>query len=362
MTKLSAPAEVQRAAMQVLSEAERAALGDSDFGLVMITKRGSVLRRFPVNDPGNAWLSAQYFAAHHTKLAMPARMAAAGTIKRACQAYGVPASGTVDAYAAQLELGASANTYVEGSEGAWMLRKIATAELLAKQASAAEMNALLEMPDSHFALVVHTVDGEVIRKYAMPDAEYVVKAAAYFDKYAMQLAPEHRHRFASSVKARAHELGVAVDHASLLDKWASPSWNGHVQAHLEQRKSLLPRNDPARRVLDKLAAAVGETDPETMAQALATFDHATGLSRYYDRGLTDAFASTMDKAASGWSTEIDDETLTEADLRKVASSSRLKSYLGEGFARQFAEHPVETFEALPTSEQVLIKQLAMGEA
>jgi hypothetical protein len=363
MTKLSAPAEVQRAQMQVLSAADRAALSDSDFGLVMITKRGSVLRKFPVNDPGNAWLSAQYFTAHHDKLAMPARLAAACAIKQACQAYGVPASSAVDAYAAQIEPGTpSLNTYVEGSEAGWILRKLATAELLAKEASAAEVNALLEMPDSHFALVVHTGDGEIIRKYAMPDAAYVNKAAAYFDKYAMQLQPEHRHRFAASVKARAEELGVALKQTGLLDKWASPSWNAHVNAHLEQRKSLLPRNDAARRVLDKLAALAGETEPETMAQALATFDHATGLDRYYDRGLSDAFASTMDKAASGWSAEIDGETLTEPDLKKVAASSRLKSYLGEGFARQLGEHPVETFEALPPSEQVLIKQLAMGEA
>src|SRR4029453_8033798 len=105
----------------------------------------------------------------------------------------------------------------------------------------------------HFGLVRRTGDGEVIRKYAMPDAEHVRKAATYFDKYAMDLRPQDRHPFAAAVKRRARDLGVALPRLGGLEKWASDSWNPRVQAHLAQRRSLLPEDARARDVLTKLA-------------------------------------------------------------------------------------------------------------
>jgi hypothetical protein len=346
----------------VLTPEQIERLPDSEFGLIVLTKRASVLRKFPVNDPGNAWLSAQYFQNTHEKLAFPARFIAAKFIKTACDAYGVPSSKVVAAYAARVEDGeADSNTYAEGSESKWMLNKLAQRELMNKQASAAEINALTELPNEHFALVIRT-DGGIIRKYAMPDAKHVKVAAQYFDKYAMDLPPEYRHKFAVAVQERAEELDVNLAAHTTLEKWASTGWNRFVHAHLEQRKSLLPRNEPARQALDKLAAALDETTPEDAALALQTLDRATGLTKYYDKGLSDPFASTMGKVASGWSEDTDDGTITEADLRKAASSNKIASYLGTSFAEHFKEHPVEVYESLPEPEKVLIKQVISGEA
>lgn len=363
MTKIAMPKALARIPLAELNDEQRERLPDTEFGLVILTKRAAVLRKYPVNDPGNAWLSAQYFENTHRKLAFPARFVAAKFIKVACDAYGVPSSRAVETYAAHAESGDVAqNTFVEGSETKWMLRKLAQRELIEKQATAVEFNAITELPNEHFALVIRSDDGAVIRKYAMPDAGHVKVAAAYFDKYAMDLPPEYRHRFAVAVQNRAGELDVDLSENQLLEKWASTDWNRHVNAHLEQRKSLLPRNDGARRVLDKLAASLAETSPEDAASALQTFDQATGLTKYYDRGLADPYASTMGKVAMGWSDEIDDHTLTEQDLRKVAFSKKLAGYLGETFAQQFAQNPVEIYESLPDPEKVLIKQLATGEA
>lgn len=365
MSKVAMPAMLRNANMSVLTPEQHEQLADTDFGLIVLTKRAAVLRKYPVNDPGNAWLSGQYFAQTHKKLAFPARFVAAHFIKKACDAYGVPASSVVDAYAARSgEVEVESNTFVEGSESRWMLNKLAQREFMSKQAEAAEVNALMELPNEHFALVVRQDDGTIIRKYAMPDAHHVKVAADYFTKYAMDLVPEHRHRFAVAVQARAEELDVDVSNNDTLYKWASTDWNRLVHAHLEQRKSLLPRNEDACAILDKLAAAIAEdaTTPEDAAKALQTFDDATGLSRYYDRGLTDPFASTMDKHASAWSAEVDGQTITEDDLRKAASSKKLAGYLGETAAKHFAQNPVEIFESLPMPEKILIKQVATGEA
>lgn len=363
MRKIAMPSVVRGLNTTELTPEQHASLPDSEFGLIVLTKRAAVLRKFPVNDPGNAWLSAQYFEQNHNKLAFPARFIAAKFIKSACTAYGVPASGIVDAYAARVEDNeATSNTFAEGSEEAWMLRKLASREFLEKQASAVEINAMLEMPNEHFALVIQTGDGSVIRKYAMPDADHVRMAASYFDKYAMDLQPEYRHRFASSVMNRAGELGVDVDDNEELFKWAGSDWNMNVQAHLEQRKSLLPQNQKACEILNKLAASIHETTPSDMAQALGTFDEATGLVRYYDNGLADPYSSTMSKTSNAWSAEVDGQTITAADLAKVAESSKVASYMGEAWAKQFKSHPTEVFESLEAPERVLFKQLVNGEA
>lgn len=363
MAKVAMATKLSSISVELLTNEQHAALPDSEFGLVFLTKRASVLRKFPVNDPGNAWISAQYFNDSYEKLAFPARFIAAKFIKSACDAYGVPASRRVDAYAARVDDDeVKSNVFVEGSEQGWMLQKLAQRELIEKTASAAETDAILNMPDEHFALIAKTGDGSVIRKYAMPDARHVKLAANYFDKYAMDLPAEYRHRFALSVQNRADDLGVDVSDNDNLYKWAGTDWNRHVGAHIEQRKSLLPMNNSARGILDKLAESLGETTPADMAVALQTFDDATGLSKYHDNGLTDPFSSTMAKRAEAWSTEIDGRIITIEDLRKESTIKKISGYLGETFSKQFAKNPSEIFESLPVTEKALIKKIVSGEA
>ena len=364
MNKLAMPESVRCAQMNPLTDEELNSLPDTEFGLIVLTKRASVLRKFPVNDPGNAWLSAQYFSANHEKLAFPARFIAATFIKNACDAYGVPSSKLVEGYAARADdSDVEVNTFSEGSESSWMLRKLAQQELTSSSVTAGQVDASLAMPNEHFALIVRQGDGSVIRKYAMPDASHVKIAAEYFDKYAMQLPPEHRHKFAQSVKNRAEDLNVDVDGHD-LHKWASDEWNRHVHSHIEHRKELLPRNQDARSILDKLAAAIGQgaTTPEDAASVLKTVDEATGLNRHYDSDVADPYRSTMGKSASGWSVDLDGRTITEGDLKKAAKSQRLAAYLGAGFCKQFEKNPIEIFESLPAPEKDVVAQVISGEA
>ena len=363
MSKFAMPSSLRSAQATVLTPEQHDALPDSDFGLIILTKRASVFRKYPVNDPGNAWLSSQYFGQSHDKLAFPARFVAAKFIKKACDAYGVPSHPRVDAYAARVEEDeAGTNVFSENMTSSWMLRKLAQREFMTKQASVAEMDAITDLPNEHFALVLKQPDGSILRKYAMPDASHVQKAAAYFDKYAMQLPPQYRHNFALAVQSRAEDFDLDLSEHDGLQKWASTGWSRHVNAHLEQRRSLLPQNTQAHSILNKLAAAIGQVETTDMAQALQDFDEATGLTRYYDRGLTDPYASVMGKTAESWSKEVGGRTLTEDDLRKVGESKKLAGYLGATFAGQFQKHPVEIFESLPAPEQSLIGQIASGEA
>lgn len=363
MSKVAMPVEVRNVQMTILDSDQRDRLPNSEFGLVVLTKQAHTIRKFPLNDPGNTWLSAKYFEQNHEKLAFPARFKTATFIKRACTAYQVPSTPLVDAYAARADAAdIQTNFFAEGSEQGWMLSKLASGELLTKQAAAAGIDALVALPDGQYALVYDAGDGSITRQYAMPDAEHVKKAASYFDKYAMQLEPSHRHMFASSVKKRAAELQVECK-SKTIEKWASEEWNDKIDWHFEARKQLLPHDHQrdSRQILQKLAESLNDTTPGDMAVALEKFDEHTGLNRYYGRGLADPYASTMGKVASAWSEDSDGQTITEDDLRKIPNT-KLAGYLGSAFAGQFQKNPVEVYESLPDPDKLIIRQLVSGEA
>jgi hypothetical protein len=344
--------------MHVLTPEEHASLSDDSFGLIVLTKNANVVRKFPIHDEGHIYLSAQYFDQNHTKLSAVEKVTAATHIREACDAYDIEAPASVAKYA---EDGSFSNVVSEGSEPKWFRHvKESAAEELSKTASV-EINARLSLPDEQYALVL-TGDGETIRKYAMPDKDHVKIASAYFKKYAMDLAPTHRHMFAKNVMRRAVELDTDVGDFSHLVKWASPKYNENVDAYLEQRKSLIPRDEAAQAVLDKLASQRDTADPITFAEALHMFDKQAGIDKYYDRGVTDPWASTLGiEKKANWSTEVDGDTVTSDDLMRVASSDKFRSHFGETFQGQFKKHAVSVFESLPTPEKVIIKQMARGE-
>jgi len=343
---------------EVLSPEEHQGLPDDDFALVVLTKHGNVIRKFPIHDDGHVKMAALYFEENHCHLSDLERTIAATHIREACDAHEVPSTPSIAKYAADGFMG---NVVTDGDNPAWFsaLRRSAEEELT--KTASVEVNARMEMPDGHYALVLEH-DGDVVRKYAMPDDDHVKIASAYFDKYAMDLAPTHRHTFAANVIRRAEELGVSLGDSGHLQKWASPAWNQNINYHLEQRKSLLPRNEEAQTILDKLASLAEQTDPATFAEALHEFDQGTGLDRYYDKGVTDPWESSMgvEKSAS-WHEEVDGEMLTASDLNKVAASDKLRSHFGSTFQGQFKKHAIEVFQSLPTPDKVVIKQIAKGQ-
>jgi hypothetical protein len=99
------------------------------------------------------------------------------------------------------------------------------------------------------------------------------------------------------------------------------------------------------------------------ARTLEAFDERTGLRKYYDRGLADAFTSTLgvEKVGTGWSDDIDGEILTEKELLKAAASPKLGTYFGEAVKTAFAKDPVTIYESLPTPHKVIISQIARGQ-
>jgi hypothetical protein len=347
------------ASYEIPSSDEHAALPDDHFALIVLTKHANIVRKFPVNDEFQTWLSAHYFDESHGKLGNVEKVAAATNIRNACLAYEIKPPSSISKFACDASI---SNIVTEGSRPNWfdkMTHQGARDELT--KTAGAEINARMELPDSAYALILDH-EGEVARMYAMPDENHVKIASAYFKKYAYDLSPQNRHMFAANVLNRAQELNVELHNTDHLEKWASENYNTLVNYHIEQRRSLIPQDDDKTQILDKLASLRTQTDPNTFANALHEFDKTAGLEKYYDNTIPDPWESSMgiEKQAS-WMADVDGGTLTEVDLQKVAQSGKLKSHFGEAFQNQFSKHAIQIFESLPTPEKVVIAQIAKGQ-
>lgn len=352
--------EIEKYASYVIpSPQEHANLPDDQFALVILTKHANVIRKFPINDEFQTWLSAHYLDEGQDKLGTVEKVAAATNIRDACLAYEIDPPQSIVKLACD---GTVSNVVTEGMHPIWFdeaARRNAQNELT--KTAGAEINARMELPDSAYALILEH-EGEVARMYAMPDENHVKIASAYFKKYAYDLSPQNRHMFAANVLNRAEELDVKLHNTEHLEKWASENYNTLVNYHIEQRRSLIQNDDGVNDVLDKLASMRKKSDPCTFANALYEFDKTAGLDKYYDNTIPDPWESSMGlEKKSSWAADVDGGTLTEADLQKVAQSGKLKSHFGEAFQNQFSKHAVQIFESLPTPEKVVIAQIAKGQ-
>lgn len=342
---------------EVLQPDELGKLVDDDFALVVMTKNANVVRKFPLHDDMHVKLASMYFDETHDSLSPTEKVCAATHIREACDAHGIEAPQSVAKYAAD---GFFSNVVIEGTKTPWdaEIRKHASEELT--KSASLDINARIEIPDSHYALILDN-DGDVIRKYAMPDEGHVKIAAAYFKKYALDLHPRHRHMFAENVLRRADELDVDVD-TSTLSKWASETWNHNVDTYLEQRRGMLSPDSDASDMLDKLSSLRNQATPDVFAEALYEFDKKAGLDRKYDKDIPDPWATSMGtEKTSSWNADVDGETITVDDLTSAANSDKLRSHFGETFQSQFKSHAISMFDSLPDADKIVVKQIAKGQ-
>lgn len=344
-----APAHIKTAT--ILSAEEREKLQPAQFALVMRTKEAQVLKKFPLTDAANTWLSCQYFCKTAEQLPFVAQKIAATHLKRACALYGVQAPESVESLSANEIL---SNFYDEVKS----LKEDKAYTAQVKTASA-------QAPDGseHFYAL-----GE---RYAMPSPEYVKKASAYFNDHYREFSDAgDRSEFAYHVRERAKELQVALEKKAedSLKTYAGDSYGDILDTQMRLRQELLQAKPDLGTALSKLASHKPTTEPSTFSKALFLFDKKAGLTRYYDGYLSDAFKSTFGvsfrKTASGyqWEDEKSGYSINDRELEKTATDKydKIKSYFGESVASELKKHAVAIFDSLPQDAKETIVKIARG--
>lgn len=328
--------------VRVMSFSKKAALGDTDFALCVITKKASKLNKFPISDRDSTWLSNEFFDMNSHKLPKEAAEIAAYHIKKACERHGVRTTPAVEGMAKE----ASSNIYYESG-------KMSAAPVVVR-------------PDlEKIADVERIGDNYTVAQYAFSTPAHVKVAARYFEDSHSKMPVEVRHKYASAIQRRARELGMPAEGGTVA-KYAGDSFSPDLDAHLRMRATLLEVGDPDQKVrLQKLASVKGHTMPSQFAQLLHAFDKQAKLDRYYGGYLTDPFLSTFGLAAedpyAGYLCKTaSGKTLTSEQLKSVVGTQykQIVDYFGPHFAEEMKKDPVAIFDSLPNDAKELIAGMA----
>lgn len=329
---------------QVATREVQEKLARAEFALVAFTKEGSELRKFPVNDACNTWLSCQYFEKTSHKLPARARDVAAGMLKRACAVFGVAETPKL----LKLERIVPGNLYHESYD------MVKTAQPIAVEAIAPDES-------KHF----YALEG----RYAMPNPDFVKKAGQYFADHEKDFSdPLDRHSFAHNVLERAKELKVELEQKEILSKYAASDYGDILEIQLRMRHELLQAKPDMDEALTKVASYKKELPPVDFAKLLHTFDKKASLDKYYGGFLADAYKSTFEtrftKVASGYSWESDDGvSVTEKELTKTFDDKydKVKGYFGQTVANELKKHGCAIFDSLPKDAKEVITKIAKGQ-
>ena len=318
ITKIASTASIPDSVkgMQLLSNDELEKLADEDFALVEIEKTSKV-RRFPVNDYGNAWMSAKYFEQTYSNLDYSLAKIAAKRLAEACDFYDIKEVPSV----------------------------------------------ISNFPEAVITPITKTASKYALgNRYPLEDELDVKKACTYFEKYASAFTPSERHQYSKAVQSRAKELNVVVDN-STLQKYASTQKNEAFSAYVNERKTMVS-DDVKRSVLDKIASIfVTESDIEKVAKMLEQFDKDNGLETHWDTHIRDPYSAsfTMEKKACN-QLIAGDESISEVELIEGIEKERIKfkEYFGNEVVTQMEKFPTDIFESLPNPTKEVVINLVKG--
>jgi len=218
-------------------------------------------RMYPVNSPGNTWLSAMYFHVCPPALKQASLKYISDSIKSAAEIYGI--SKDIDRAKGELE---------------------ASQE---KAASASD--------EDLYGWIVKDEAGNVTAKrYCIADIKGVEKAASYFDQNRFKYPFGVRRTISQFIVKKASQHGVALDKLPGCVLRESGYGIPHLSNLVDEieRRSLLCKDADVKMVFNNLGTLIEVTPGDELLQCLDKlaetidhFDHIVGLDQQYGKGI-----------------------------------------------------------------------------
>lgn len=328
-----------------------AGLHDYQFGLVMKTASGAVLRKLPLHDADAVKISGLYWA--RTRDTMPADVQAKTDEKIAAVAAYLDGDKTK-------EPKARAVNYVD-------LGKLKPTTM--KKASVEEHWGLTARGRNYFPL---------------HDAGLIKMAEEKFLHSTQTLDFGQKFAYARAIANRAKTAGVTLPKDSPVHNYTGNEVNTNALWHgIERRKLAAAAHGLGTDVLDQLLTAAGistpkgdietdasyrwrtaklasapKLDAEQIVAVLVSFDKAAQFTeREYRRGIPDPFATVFAAKAAAYGTNS--ALVDGVDLNAV-DPLELERMFDEAFVQQFTSDPVGTYKTLPPPMKLVVQKLANG--
>lgn len=307
-------------------------LPDRAFALNLITKTGSVVRKYPLKTADDTALSVHYFTkVAENILPEPVRRIAATFIKAACGQHGVSVTGVVDKWA-------------DDTIGSNTIKLAEVDDLPAKVRNVS--------PEDH-ALILD--DGTM--KYPIDTPERVKIAAGYFRENWKLIDPSWRRQMADNITKKASALSVDLPHDDVeqLEQYAGDRYSKILKVAVHERKNALQHQPEAIRVLDNLMEKKASLKPMEFARSLEAFDQRHGLDQYWDSEIIDPYQSTFGGVKIAQPVYVRGKTIAQEKIAALATDEdSLKKHFDSNFIKDFQQQPVEIFQSLPTPDQELM--------
>lgn len=308
-------------------------LPDSVFALNILTKEGSLIRKYPLKTPDDTALSVFYFTKlAEDKLPENARKVAATFIKAACEYHKVSPTGVILKYA---DSDIKDNVVKLSDIDGWSPEE--------------------NLQTDDYALI--TDDGTA--KYPINNSERVKIAASYFRENYKLLAPNWRHQMAENITKKAAEFSVEIPHedGTILEKYASDRYSNILQIAVNERLDALQNNPEGQTTLQKLVEKRASMKPIEFARALEAFDQLTGLNQHWDRTIIDPYQSTFGGLKIAQPIYAFGKVVSREKIAALATAENLQKHFDPDFIKEFQKEPVEIFQSLPSPDQKLMVAL-----
>lgn len=197
--------------------------------------------------------------------------------------------------------------------------------------------------------------------YPVDTYDQVKTASSYFAENWKEFAPRDRRTYCVKLAQKLASLDLPISEE--VERYSSPGYAADVDDMAMVRKNLVP--EEFHGTLQMLVEKRAGVQPETFAEALNDFDHATDLHYHWGKNLMDPWyttfgPSTEKLASANWTYDELGTRIGENDLKALARNGRplVEQTFGAKFADEFQKSPKDFFQSLPKPQKLVLARLA----
>ena len=327
---------------------------DDDYAVVMITKTGSKIKRYPVFDKPHTWLSCQAFLKTAGKLPAEAIEIAATNLFSSCLYHNIDCPELISKMASEI----SSNTVNVNEDTDQPFEYHLNTELMKK--------ASLNIEDGEYGIVS---SGK--KMYPLNNKTNIDLAIEYFEKNGKVIIPDAKYEFATNICKQASRFDIEVPDSITL--YTNEEKGNRVGLNIKRRMRFAKTAED-RQFLDKLFSMHRDMGRVELIDYLSEFDKVAGLAKHWGSKLNDPYISVLEKSAENYFEEGYSLGNIKSPLGKESNigSKEIKAYangkasvellsrLPDDIVNAFLTEPVETYSGMPDIQKKVIIDGILG--